>query len=369
MRARLSDARFFFEEDCKKPLSEYVDQLENIVFMEPLGSMRKKTDRVVELAKVLSDELGVAAEIKEAAVRAAFLAKADLMTHMVYEFPELQGIMGMHYAALSGEQADVSRAVEEHYAPRFAGDNPPASLPGAIVAVADKLDTLTACFGLGLIPSGSQDPYALRRSALGIVATLSAHRLVLPLKSLVSLGLPALSGSLTRPDGDVTGELYDFMMQRVRFYFQDKGLRHDIIEAVLGADAGDIPGFLARAEVLSQKRDAPQMAQILTPFTRVANLTREVAEDTIQPELFACQAERDLYQAVASAAAAAVEAVSRGLFTEVFDVLSPLSLSIDNFFNEVMVMVDDEKIKRNRLSLLVLVKKVFLTLGDLSKIV
>ncbi|MBS4030200.1 MAG: glycine--tRNA ligase subunit beta [Clostridiales bacterium] len=369
LRARLSDARFFFEEDCKKPLSEYVDQLDNIVFMEQLGSIRKKTDRVVRLAEALCGELNISGEIKEAAVRAAFLAKADLMTHMVYEFPELQGTMGMHYAALSGEKEAVSRAIEEHYAPRFAGDDPPASIAGAIVAVADKLDTMAACFGLGLIPSGSQDPYALRRSALGIVATLSAHGLAISLERLASLGLSALAGSLSRPDQDVATDLYDFFVQRVRFYFQEKGLRYDVIEAVLGAAVSDLPGFLARADALRNKVDTPEMTQILTPFTRVANLTREFAGGTIVPESFTTQAERDLYEAVTVAAAAVEKAAAHARFDEVFETLAPLSRPIDSFFSEVMVMVDDESIKTNRLSLLALVKEVFLTLGDLSKIV
>lgn len=369
LRARLADARFFFDEDRKKKLDAYVDMLDNIVFMEPLGTMRKKAERLVNLAGALAAEAGVSVQETDAAKRAAFLAKADLMTHMVYEFPELQGTMGMHYARLSGESEAVSQAVEEHYAPRYAGDRPAETLPGAIVAVADKMDTLAACFGLGLIPSGSQDPYALRRSALGVVATLLAHRLTIPLHRLCSLALQGLAGDISRPAAEVAMEMEEFLLQRVRFYFAENGLRYDVIDAVLGAGSSDLPALLARAEVLQSKLDTPELMRILTPFTRAANLTKDTGKTDVSPELFIAAAEGELYHAAKDAAVLVESSAVQRDFERVFAALSPLYAPIDRFFTDVMVMVDDENVKNNRLALLSYVKELFLALGDLTKIV
>lgn len=369
LRARLADARFFFEEDRKKPLAAYADMLDNIVFMEPLGTMRRKTERVVSLTGALCRELNLAETVKETAVRAAALAKADLMTHMVYEFPELQGTMGMHYAVLSGEPEPVAKAVAEHYAPRFAGDEPATGIEGALVAVADKLDTMAACFGLGLIPSGSQDPYALRRSALGIVATLDKHALSVPLGRLVALSLDGLAGSITRPAADVAPEMEDFLLQRARFLFGERGIRYDVVDAVLGSAVRTLPGLTARAAVLQDKLDSPELVRVLTPYTRAANLTKNVAGGSVDPSLFETDAENELFRAVEEANGTVAKAVAGGDFVAVFNALSPLYQPIDRFFTDVMVMADNEAVKMNRLALLYHVKTLFLTLGDLSKIV
>ena len=368
LRARLADARFFFDEDRKKPLAAFVEMLDGIVFMEALGTMRKKTERLQRLAEALATEAGLDQPTTETASRAALLAKADLMTHMVYEFPELQGTMGMHYADLSGESDDVARAIEEHYAPRFAGDLPAQTSAGAMVAIADKMDTLAACFGLGLIPSGSQDPYALRRSALGVVATILEHKLTMPLGRLCTLALEGIAEGITRPVSDVVREMTDFLEQRVRFLFAEKGLRYDVIDAALSAQATDLPGLLARAELLQAKLGTPELMRILTPFTRAANLTRDVQNGSVIPDTFTDPIENELYRA-AKAAQASISAAKPGDFDAVFAALSPLHAPIDQFFTDVMVMVEDEAVKQNRLALLQYVAELFLSLGDLAKIV
>jgi glycyl-tRNA synthetase beta chain len=369
LRARLADARFFFDEDRKKKLEDYVELLESIVFMEPLGTMKKKTERLVMLAFSVAKEAGLSQKDKDTAERAASLAKADLMTHMVYEFPELQGTMGRYYARLSGETDEVARAIEEHYAPRYAGDSPAQSLPGAIVAIADKMDTLAACFGLGLIPSGSQDPYALRRSALGVVATLMAHRVSVALSRLCELALNGLAEDIPRRGSEVASEMEEFLMQRVRFFFAENGLRYDVIDAALGARSDNLPGILKRAELLQAKLNTPELTRILTPFTRTANLTRNVADNQVNPALFSSAAEEELYQAIKETTMMVKPAAQHGDFSSVFEALFPLHVSIDHFFADIMVMVDDPAIRNNRLALLTLVKELFLTLGDLSKIV
>ena len=369
LRARLADARFFFEEDRKQPLINYVEKLDNIVFMEPLGTMRQKTERTAALVQKLADELGIEAAVRETAVRAAYLAKADLMTQMVYEFPELQGIMGGYYARLSGESEAVAVAVAEHYAPRFAGDAPPATLPAALVALADKMDTLAACFALGLIPTGSQDPYALRRSATGVAATLFAHHLPLTVERLSELALAALQTHLTQPLSEVTAQLADFILQRVRFILAEQGLRYDVIDAVLAGSDHNLPVLRQRAQVLQDKLNSPALEQILTPFTRVANLARSESSKAVTPELLTAAAEKELYQAVLAAAEKVQTAAASGDFNAVFTALTPLYQPIEQFFADVMVMAEDLTLRENRLALLGEIKKLFLTLGDISKIV
>ncbi|NLM46638.1 MAG: glycine--tRNA ligase subunit beta [Firmicutes bacterium] len=369
LKARLADARFFFDEDRKKPLSAYVAELEQIVFLEQLGTMRDKTDRLVRLCEALAAELQVAADVKAAAKRAAYLAKADLLTHMVYEFPELQGTMGMHYALLSGENEAVARAIHEHYMPRFAGDEPAATLPGAIVAIADKMDTLAACFSLGMIPTGSQDPYALRRNASGVVATLAAHRLPLTLQKLCVLAVEGLPDNGREAAAAVVSQLAEFLLQRVRHYFSEQGLRYDVIDAVLTGSDLDLPGLLARARTLQAKLDTPELIMLLTPYTRAANLTRNAQPGVPDPALFVAEAEQALYDAALQARQAVEANVSAGNFEAVFAALAPLYTHIARFFDEVMVMTDDAGLRANRLALLQLVKELFLPLGDISKIV
>jgi glycyl-tRNA synthetase beta chain len=369
LRARLADARFFFDEDRKVPLASHAEALDNILFMEQLGSIRAKTARVAAISEALGGALGLPDNLRNTAVRAAGLCKADLVTHMVYEFPELQGTMGGHYARLSGEEAGVAAAVSEHYAPRHAGDAPAATLPGAVVAIADKLDTLVSCFGLGFIPSGSQDPYALRRSALGIVSTLKHHSFNIPLSRLVRLGLAGLAGKMSRPEEDVFSDVHDFLLQRVRFLFAEQGLRYDVVDAVLGGSADDLPGLWERACVIQNKLDTPELTRLLTPFTRAANLVRSAVTHLPQPQLFSSDAERNLYEDVSNAAEIVEIAVARGDYEAVFAALAALSGPIDNFFTEVMVMVDDQQVRNNRLALLQQVKDTFLVMGDLSKII
>ena len=209
--------------------------------------------------------------------------------------------MGGYYARLSGESEAVAVAVAEHYAPRFAGDAPPATLPAALVALADKMDTLAACFALGLIPTGSQDPYALRRSATGVAATLFAHHLPLTVERLSELALAALQTHLTQPLSEVTAQLADFILQRVRFILAEQGLRYDVIDAVLAGSDHNLPVLRQRAQVLQDKLNSPALEQILTPFTRVANLARSESSKAVTPELLTAAAEKELYQAVLAA--------------------------------------------------------------------
>lgn len=369
LRARLADARFFFNEDSKQPLADYVDKLDKIVFLEPVGTMKRKTERLVAFVELLSRELQLPAGVRETAARAAYLAKADLMTGMVSEFPELQGTMGMHYALRSGESEEVAVAVHEHYAPRFAGDEPARSLPGALVAIADKMDTLAACFGLGLLPSGSQDPYALRRGAAGVVAALSLHKLTVPLGRLCEIALEGLKAELDGDFAETARRMEDFLLQRVQHSLSEQQIRYDVIDAVLKGKIRDLPGIRGSAFLLQSKLDSPELDRLLTPFTRAANLTRGQKPAAVDPGLFTTAAERELYAAARVAEAAVKEGVVGRQYEKVFTALAPLFMPIERFFDEVMVMTDDAAIRNNRLALLVFVRELFLYLGDLSRIV
>jgi glycyl-tRNA synthetase beta chain len=244
----------------------------------------------------------------------------------------------------------------------------PESLAGAVVAIADKLDTLAGCFGLGLIPSGSQDPYALRRSAMGVVATLLAHNLDLSLASLARLAVGNLAGKTARPADEAAADVREFLVQRVRHLLEEKGFRHDCIEAVLGGSTDSLPGLADRAVMLQEKLDTPELQSILTPFTRAAGLVRNFAGGRPDPERFETEAERVLYQAGQAVAEAAGAHAAAGNYSGLLSELASLQPVIDSFFGEVMVMVEDEMLRNNRLSLLAQVRAVFLVLGDLSKI-
>ncbi|MCR4441388.1 MAG: glycine--tRNA ligase subunit beta [Peptococcaceae bacterium] len=370
LRARLADARFFWDDDRKVKLEQYLPRLEKIVFQESLGTVAQKVERIINSVGAYIKALGLTTETGQNALRAAQLAKADLVTSMVYEFPELQGIMGQYYAVLSGERKEVARAIMEHYQPRFAGDAIPQSVEGALVSLADKIDTIAGCFAIGIEPTGSQDPYALRRQAMGICHIIIGHSFELNLDDLIGQALENYRGVL--PDR----ELGEEMRERVREFFQarlknilgDEGHRYDVIEAVLGVDYSNFLTVKARAEALSRTKDDPGFREMLTSFTRAYNLTRKTAACPIQPQHLADKAEKELYAVLQE-----VEKKLPGLekqreFVEIIRLLSPLSGPVDRFFNAVLVMVDDEKVRNNRLALLHKVVELTRGVGDLSRI-
>ena len=365
LRARLADAQFFFDEDRKKSLSEHREKLKTVVFQQGLGSMYEKTERLMGLVTAIVEELAPDAAAYEAmeadACRAAELSKADLVTGMVTEFTELQGIMGREYALLDGEKPEVARAIDEQYMPRFAGDELPQSALGFALSVADKIDNIVGTFSRGKIPTGSQDPFALRRQALGLVLMLIEHESDLLLSDLVeeASDLYDLDVSLCQK---MQVYVADFIRLRLKNVLTERGVRYDVQEAVLtDVDfVADVPVRAAYVERLLASDGADALVQ---SFVRVGNIARMTETGIVDPALFQAAEEGALHSAYENAIAARAEGADT-LAAE-----QALAKAIDAFFDAVMVMDKDERIKANRLSLLKNIDNYLLWTADYSKIV
>lgn len=369
LRARLADARFFYLEDLKQPLAERVEQLKKIVFMEEVGSLYDKTARLEALAGYLAGVLGLDPDDKNRAVRAAHLCKADLVTSMVYEFPELEGVMGREYALQGGEDPVVARAIYEHYLPRGAGDELPETLPGKVLSLAEKADNLVGCFGLGIVPTGSQDPYALRRQALGMCRLLLEAGLHLDTGDLFRRAYRLYEGKLKIGEEELVTRLGEFVVQRLRGLFAERGLPADVVEAVLAADAGDVRDAWERARALAAFRHAPAFENLYTAFTRAHNLAKGAADGRIDPALFEHPAESELFGAYRETAARAEPLLAARRYDEALEVMSALRGPVDRFFDAVLVMTEDRAVRENRLALLRRVAGLVRKVADLSRLV
>lgn len=369
LRARLEDAQFFFDEDRKKTLEQHGEKLKTVVFQDGLGTIYDKALRLEVLAGYIADAIGANEQDKKDAVRAAKLAKADLVTGMVTEFTELQGVMGREYALLDGETKAVAQAIDEHYMPRFAGDSQPASVAGRIVSLADKIDTIVGTFSRGLIPTGSQDPFALRRQALGIVNMLKEAQYHISLSQLVAKAMELLKIADAGQQAKLQNDVADFMKLRLKNVLADAGIRYDVVDAVF-VTVDDIYGVFLRAQAVNEavKQD---MEKTIQAFVRTGNIARK-AEDVqaaVEADLLAEQVEKDLYKAYEDASDKAEKEIAAQDYAGAIATLSQLAAPIDAFFDGVMVMDKDEKIKNNRLGLLKLVDNLICQVADFSKIV
>lgn len=369
LRARLEDAQFFFDEDRKKTLEQHGEKLKTVVFQDGLGTIYDKALRLEVLAGYIADAIGANEQDKKDAVRAAKLAKADLVTGMVTEFTELQGVMGREYALLDGETKAVAQAIDEHYMPRFAGDSQPASVAGRIVSLADKIDTIVGTFSRGLIPTGSQDPFALRRQALGIVNMLKEAQYHISLSQLVAKAMELLKIADASQQAKLQNDVADFMKLRLKNVLADAGIRYDVVDAVF-VTVDDIYGVFLRAQAVNEavKQD---MEKTIQAFVRTGNIARK-AEDVqaaVEADLLAEQVEKDLCKAYEAAASKVEKEIAAQDYAEAIATLSQLAAPIDAFFDGVMVMDKDEKIKNNRLGLLKLVDNLVCQVADFSKIV
>lgn len=369
LRARLEDAQFFFDEDRKKTLEQHGEKLKTVVFQDGLGTIYDKALRLEVLAGYIADAIGANEQDKKDAVRAAKLAKADLVTGMVTEFTELQGVMGREYALLDGETKAVAQAIDEHYMPRFAGDSQPASVAGRIVSLADKIDTIVGTFSRGLIPTGSQDPFALRRQALGIVNMLKEAQYHISLSQLVAKAMELLKIVDAGQQAKLQNDVADFMKLRLKNVLADAGIRYDVVDAVF-VTVDDIYGVFLRANAVNEavKQD---MEKTIQAFVRTGNIARK-AEDVqaaVEADLLAEQVEKDLCKAYEAAAVEVEKEIAAQDYAGAIATLSQLAAPIDAFFDGVMVMDKDEKIKNNRLGLLKLVDNLVCQVADFSKIV
>lgn len=369
LRARLEDAQFFFDEDRKKTLEQHGEKLKTVVFQDGLGTIYDKALRLEVLAGYIADAIGANEQDKKDAVRAAKLAKADLVTGMVTEFTELQGVMGREYALLDGETKAVAQAIDEHYMPRFAGDSQPASVAGRIVSLADKIDTIVGTFSRGLIPTGSQDPFALRRQALGIVNMLKEAQYHISLSQLVAKAMELLKIADAGQQAKLQNDGADFMKLRLKNVLADAGIRYDVVDAVF-VTVDDIYGVFLRAQAVNEavKQD---MEKTIQAFVRTGNIARKAEEvqAAVETGLLAEQVEKDLYKAYEDAASKVEKEVAAQDYAGAIATLSQLAAPIDAFFDGVMVMDKDEKIKNNRLGLLKLVDNLICQVADFSKIV
>ena len=368
IRARFADADYFIQTDLKKPLEEYLPKLAGLTFQEKLGSMLDKVHRLEKLVPWLCDRLGLSEEEKQRAARVAHLCKADLTTQMVIELTSLQGVMGQHYALHWDEDPIVAQGIFEHYLPRFAGDKLPETREGTVVGIADRLDSLLGLFAAGLAPTGSADPYGLRRAALGLVQILvaggegrGAFRLSLreALEHTATL-LPIPT------DEEVINDVWEFTVGRMRVLFRERGYRADLIEAVLAERADDPHLAWVTLQALARWAEQPEFPTVMTAFIRPARIVKDLPELLpLYPERFTEPAEHNLYQAYLEAEAKRKEIDDvDGLFT----LLQPLVEPIDRFFYDVFVMVEDKAVRENRLALLQRIARLPKGIVDLTKV-
>lgn len=368
LQARLADGRFFFNEDRKESLENYVEKLNGVIFLEQLGSVDKKRERLIKLAEIIGTKINIPVEQIEKAKRTAHLCKADLVTNMVKEFPELQGVMGREYAALSGEEKEVATAIYEHYQPRFTGDEMPATVEGALVSLADRIDTLAGCFAIGIQPTGSQDPYALRRQAQGAVAILLGFKMEISLEEYINAALDALENTLQLDAGQraiVKNNLYDFLIQRIRFVLRDRGTDHDVTEAVLAVPFRSTYDLFKKASVLEDYMKGPLLDDVIIAYNRVANLSQKAEGHDIEKKLFEHASEKELFSSLKTAEGA-INEISN--YDEALEHLQHLKLPVDHFFDNVMVMTEDQELRDNRLNLLAALKRTFNRVADFSKL-
>lgn len=369
LRARLDDAVFFFDNDRKKSLAQHREGLHEVAFQHGLGNMYDKTERLQKLCDALVKATGLEADAK-AVERAALLSKADLVTGMVTEFTELQGTMGKEYALLDNEGEKVAQAIGEQYMPRFAGDELPQSNEGRILAVADKLDNIVATFSRGMAPTGSQDPYALRRQALGILNIVADGGVHFPLRAVLAETLKNLPVDVEN-EAKLLDEVADFFAQRAKNMLLDKGVRYDVVDAVLAAPGlDDLADIFVRADALAAYLETDKAADSIQAFTRVENISKNnVVEAPVDAALFQDAAEKTLSEAVEKVAAATAPLAADRKYADLLAANDELAAPVNAFFDAVMVMDKDEKVKNNRLALLNQVKKQVNQVADLSQLV
>ncbi len=364
VRPRLTDAEFFFKTDLKQHLEDQLPRLETVLFQQQLGTLRDKTDRIEQLSGIIAAQIG--ADVNKA-TRAGLLSKCDLMTNMVFEFTDTQGVMGMHYARHDGEDEEVAVALNEQYMPRFAGDNLPSSPVACSVALADKIDTLTGIFGIGQQPKGSADPFALRRAALGVLRIIVEKKLPLDLENLVKKSTALFGNKLTNPN--VVDEVVDFMLGRFRAWYQDKGIGVDVIQAVLARRPTKPADFDARVRAVAHFRTLDSAEALAAANKRVGNILAKTdgqISEKIDRTLCTEPAEMVLAEQVEKLQSELRPLFAAGEYQTALDRLAALRKPVDDFFDHVMVNADDINLRNNRLAILNTLQNLFLQVADIS---
>ena len=366
IRPRLADAKFFWNQDRKQPLDDFLPQLKTVVFQQKLGTLFDKVERLETLTVKIAKPLGVAPELAE---RAARLSKCDLMSSMVGEFPELQGVMGRYYAQAQGEHAQVADALDQQYQPRFAGDNLPESHLAQALAIADKLDTITGIYGIGEVPTGDKDPFALRRAALGLMRIIIEKNLDLDLHYLIEAGLKL--HSQVKFSDELADAIYDFIVSRLKAYYADQGVSSEAFEAVRVCKPAHPIDFAKRIEAVRHFSELDAAESLSAAHKRIQNILRKL--DSAWPEdvnaaLFESQAEKDLWQALEQVREQASSQIAARDYTAALVTLAQVREPVDQFFDQVMVMAEDQKVRENRLALLNQIYQLFLNVADISRL-
>ena len=367
LKARLSDAEYFFHDDLKVPLEKRVEELKKVVFQAKLGTSYEKMSRFRQLALFMVERVDPG--LRSLVDRVAFLCKADLVTGMVGEFPKLQGIVGREYARIQGEKPEVAEAIYEHYLPAFAGDRLPGSPIGDIVSMADRLDTIVGCFGGGLVPTGTADPFGLRRHALAIIRIILEKKFTLPLTELIEASGKLLTEKMERPFVDVKKEVLDFFRVRFQYFLLDKGYPFDVIEAAFSASFDELLDVQGRVDALVEAKKLKDFESVVIGSKRAMNILKGLTSvGQVDPSLFQEDAEKGLYESLVGMKDKVESHLNRRDYGAALLVLTQLKKPIDDFFDKVMVMVEDQKIRNNRLALLNQISQLFLRIADFSKL-
>lgn len=366
IRPRLADAKFFWDQDRKQALDDFLPRLKTVVFQQKLGTLFDKVERLENLVVKIAMPLGV---VPELAARAARLSKSDLMTEMVGEFPDLQGVMGRYYATEQGEDIAVAQAIDEQYQPRFAGDVLPEQAVSQALAIADKLDTITGIYGVGEIPTGDKDPFALRRAALGMMRIIIEKQLDLDLRLLIQKSL-SLHPNVSVNDG-LVNDIYGFIISRLKAYYAEKGISAEEFEAVRVCAPAHPLDFDKRLEAVKQFSKMDEATSLSAANKRIANILRKVKEEiaeTVNPDLFKLDAERNLWETLDNLRETVSDLTAARNYIAALTELAKIKAPVDVFFDEVMVMDEDEAIKNNRLALLNQIAQMFLNIADISRL-
>ncbi|MDG6779141.1 glycine--tRNA ligase subunit beta [Thiomicrorhabdus sp. zzn3] len=366
IRPRLSDAKFFWDQDRKQPLEDFLPRLKTVVFQQKLGTLFDKVERLETLTVKVGKSLGVSAEVAE---RAARLSKCDLMSEMVGEFPELQGVMGRYYAQEQNELSEVADAIDAQYQPRFAGDALPSSAVAQALAIADKLDTITGIYGIGQVPSGDKDPFALRRAALGLLRIMIENELDLDLRLLIEQSI-ALHEQVESSD-ELIEEIYDFVVSRLRAYYADQGVTAEQFEAVRVCRPAHPVDFAKRIQAVQKFSEMEAAESLSAANKRISNLLKKVEgslPETVNTQLFAEAAEQSLWNALEALRESVSEQIAAHDYVAAIGSLAGIRADVDRFFDDVMVMAEDEALRLNRLALLNQIYQLFLQVADISRL-
>jgi len=375
LRARLEDARFFYRSDIKFSPDTWVEKLKGVLFQAKLGSMYEKTERVEKIAGYLAGAISGDPEIKKQALRAARLCKADLVSHVVGEFPKLQGVMGRIYAMNAGEERNVALAIEEHYRPIYSGGALPETMVGAIVGLSDKIDSICGCFSAGLIPTGASDPYALRRQGIGIIQIMLDKKLSFSLKSLIEKSLLLFDINKADERKNTADKVYQFLQNRMSHLLTEQGYSKDVVSAVINVSADHVPDVWNRAGALEKLKTAPDFEPLAVAFKRVVNIIKKSVPENaagimagVDEKLFEKECESALFAAYRDVESRVSENLQKGDYERALLDIASLKNPVDTFFDGVLVMADDKDVRNNRLALLGSISGLFALFADFSKI-